>query len=128
MEQRWLARFLLCVAIVATLSVPALAHQGLKTGLYECWTTGNGTYANLDLKLRSRGRYVWQLHDESWKRNGTFERNGDRLRFTGGFLKNRNFKGLLHAYNDSFGYHTHVVYLYKNNYTKENQKYDCNNN
>lgn len=128
MGKRWLVKLLLCVAILATLvPAPALAHQAFKTGLYECWTTGNGTYANLDLRLKSGGRYVWQLHDESWKRNGTFERDGQRIRFTSGFLKNKDFKGLHDSYTSSYG-HTHMVYIFKRNYDVDNQKYDCNNN
>lgn len=129
MGKRWLVRSLLCVAVLAALLPgPALSHTGLKTGVYECWLSQIAMYSNFDLKIQSGGRYVFQLHDETWKRSGTFTRDGNKIRFTGGYLKNQNFKGKHDSFNDSFGIHTHMVYLYKRTYDLDDLKYDCNNN
>lgn len=127
--KRWLVRCLLCIAVLAALlQVPAGAHTGLKTGRYECWLSAITTYSNFDLKIQSGGKYVWMRHDGTAKKPGKFEKNGQRIRFTSGYLKNQNFKGLHDSFIDSFDIHTHMIYLYKNKYDSDNLKYDCNNN
>jgi hypothetical protein len=129
MRKHRLVRALVCFAIVAALiQAPAMAHPGLKIGRYECWLSQIAMYSNFDLKIQSGGRYVFMLNDGSWRRAGNFTRDGNKLRFTSGYLKNQNFKGKHDSYNDSFGIHTHMVYLYKGTYDLDDLKYDCNNN
>lgn len=126
MRSRALSLLVLSAALVVViLPAPALAHQGLKTGVYECWLTQITTYSNYDLKIESGGKYVFMTHDREWKRAGNFDRDGHKLRFTSGFLKKKNFKGWQDNYIDSFDQHVHYIYLYKGSYTKDNLKYDC---
>ena len=129
MSIRRLVGSVLCVALAGSLvHVPAMAHTGLKKGRYECWLTQIAMYSNYDLKIQDGGNYVFMLNDGSWRKAGDFERDGNRIHFTSGYLERKNFKGMHDSYTDSFGIHTHMVYLYKNTYDADDLKYDCNNN
>lgn len=119
------------VAAVAVAAVlipsPGLAHKGLKTGRYECWLTQITMYSNYDIKIVDGNSYVFMLNDGSWKKSGSFNKEGNKLYFTSGYLKEKNFKGKYDSYNDSFGNHVHLVYLYKGGWDSDDLKYDCNN-
>lgn len=129
MRNRALSLIVVLVASIGLVVAPALAHKGLKTGRYECWLSQIGYYSNYDIKILDGGKYVFMLNDGSWKRTGNFERDGAKITFKSGYLKEKNFKGLHDSYTDSFGLHTHVIYLYKGTgYDEDDLKYDCNNN
>ena len=126
MGMRKVLGVLLCVAVIGTLMLaPAQAHKKFKPGLYECWTTANSTYSNFDLRLKRGGNYVWQRHDGTAKKPGKYVRNGHKLNFTSGYLKNQDYKGLQNWYINFLDQHVHYVYLYKHNYQDKNQKMDC---
>lgn len=105
---------------------PSSAHLSLKRGVYECWLYG-GQYSNRDLKILAGGDYVWMWSDGTDKRRGTYVHDGEKIRFTSGFLKRRNFLGKHDRYTDSFGTVTHVINLYQGGYRIDDQKYNCGN-
>lgn len=107
------------VAAFLALSVPATAHQRLRTGAYECWLSQIGQYSNYELKIRSGRRYAMTLDNDTVGKAGQYVHDGAKLRFTSGYLKKKGYKGT-HLVDDG----THVIYLYKNG----ELLYDCNNN
>ncbi|MDQ4142492.1 MAG: hypothetical protein M3198_01925 [Actinomycetota bacterium] len=129
MPKRALSLFIALLTVAVVAPSQGAAHEALKIGRYECWLWEIHQYSNFDLKLQDGGRYTFMLNDGSWKRSGRFAREGDRIRFTSGYLKKKGFKGLHDSYtSEVYGTHTHLVYLYKNTYDDDNLKYDCNNN
>ena len=128
MRSRALSLIVAATASMMLVAAPAVAHKGLKTGRYECWLTQIAMYSNYDLKIQDGGKYVFMLNDGSWKRSGNFNKDGDKITFTSGYLKKKNFKGVHESYTDSYGLHTHVIYLYRGGYDVDDLKYDCNNN
>lgn len=128
MRSRALTLIVALTASTILVAAPAHAHKGLKTGRYECWLSQIGYYSNYDLKIQDGGKYVFMLSDGTWKKSGNFKKDGAKVTFTSGYLKKKNFKGVHDSYTDSFGLHTHVIYLYKGGYDADDLKYDCNNN
>ena len=108
--------------VMALVAPPAAAHQSLRTGPYECWLSQIGQYSNYELKIRSGGRYALMLDDDVVGRAGNFVHDGQKIRFTSGYLKKKGYRGkhfIDFDYDD-----THVIYLYRNG----ELVYDCNNN
>jgi len=107
---------------VALTAVPSVAHQSLRTGAYECWLSQIGQYSNYELKIRSGGRYALMLDDDTVGKPGRFVHDGQKIRFTSGYLHKKRYKGTHAVLKDQ--YKTHMIYLYKNG----ELVYDCNNN
>ena len=128
MRSRALSLIVALATSTILVAAPAVAHKGLKTGRYECWLSQIAMYSNYDLKIQDGGSYVFMLNDGSWKRSGNFQKDGAKITFTSGYLKNKNFKGVHDSFTDSYGLHTHMIYLYKGGYDADDLKYDCNNN
>lgn len=101
------------------LAVPTSAHPSLRSGRYECWLTAITQYSNYDLKIMSGGRYAFMLETDTTGKAGEFRHDGDKIRFTSGYLKKKGYTGE-HLADGG----THIIYLYKNG----DMKYDCNNN
>lgn len=122
---------LLAIAVAASILVaipaPGIAHSQLKKGPYECYFYQSHTYANKILKIEDGGKYTWMDDDGTDKKHGTYTRDGQKLRFTSGYLHKQNYRGKHDSYTNSFG-HTHLIYLYKNAWSFDNVVYDCNNN
>ncbi len=128
MRNRALSLIVALTTSMTLVAAPAIAHKGLKTGRYECWLTQIAMYSNYNLKIQDGNTYVFMLNDGSWKKSGNFKKDGAKVIFTSGYLKKKNFNGLHDSYTDSYGLHTHVIYLYKGGYDSDDLKYDCNNN
>lgn len=116
-------RFTLLLASLALagliLAGPSSAHQSLRSGRYECWLTAITQYSNYDLKIMSGGRYAFMLDNDTTGKAGEFRHDGDKIKFTSGYLKKKGYTGS-HLADGG----THIIYLYKNG----DMKYDCNNN
>ncbi|MGH2753252.1 MAG: hypothetical protein ACRDLB_02360 [Actinomycetota bacterium] len=111
------------LALVGSLlALPSSAHQSLRKGRYECWLSAIGQYSNYDLKIKSGGRYAFVLDDDTVGKAGKVKHDGEKIRFTSGYLKKKGYQAE-HAVLDD-AYDTHMIYIYKNG----DLKYDCNNN